>query len=257
MLHRSDAVRVPSPEKIVALCARLTAAASVEALRDALLEGLLPYGFLGFTFAAIRKVKSVYLHSEIIASWPRGLQTRFQQHSLFNADPVIVRSRTAPAAFVWDLSLYDHDNPVDAQILALRMSAGIAGGICVPVSEAFQGCSVLYLSGRGFDTSPKTILALQLLAEHFAVRIYSLGGHEERGGKQTSQQLDSGELSPREREVVGWLAFGKSSREVATIMAISEHTVNDYITSSITKLHASNRTEAVLRALLTNQIDLS
>jgi LuxR family transcriptional regulator, quorum-sensing system regulator BjaR1 len=257
MLHRSDVVRVPGPESIVALCARMTAATSVEALRDALLEGLLPYGFMGFTFAAIRKVKSVYLHSEIIATWPRGLQTRFQQHALFNADPVIVRSRTAPEAFAWDLSLYVQDNPVHAQILALRMSVGIAGGICVPVSEAFQGRSVLYLSGRGFDTSAKTILALQLLAEHFAVRTYSLGGHEERGGKQTSHQLDSGELSPREREVVAWLAFGKSSREVATIMAISEHTVNDYITSCVTKLHASNRTEAVLRALLTNQMDLS
>ncbi len=55
----------------------------------------------------------------------------------------------------------------------------------------------------------------------------------------------------------GWIAFGKSSREVAQIMAISEHTVNDYIASVMTKLNASNRTDAVLRALLTNQIDLS
>ncbi len=55
----------------------------------------------------------------------------------------------------------------------------------------------------------------------------------------------------------GWIAFGKSSRDVAGIMSISEHTVNDYIASVMTKLQASNRTEAVLRALLTNQIDLS
>lgn len=99
--HRSDAVRVPGPENIVALCARMCAATSVGALRDAMLECLLPYRFLGFTFAAIRKVKSVYLHSEIIATWPRGLQTTFQQHALFNADPVIARSRTAPDAFAW------------------------------------------------------------------------------------------------------------------------------------------------------------
>ncbi|MGL4438546.1 MAG: LuxR C-terminal-related transcriptional regulator [Bosea sp. (in: a-proteobacteria)] len=41
------------------------------------------------------------------------------------------------------------------------------------------------------------------------------------------------------------------------ILEISEHTVNDYIASGVAKLNASNRTEAVLRALLTNQIDLS
>jgi hypothetical protein len=79
----------------VALCARLCAATSVDALRDGLLEGLLPYGFIGFTFAAIRKLKSVQLHSEIIATWSRGLQTTFQRHALFNADPVIVRAHRA------------------------------------------------------------------------------------------------------------------------------------------------------------------
>ncbi len=41
------------------------------------------------------------------------------------------------------------------------------------------------------------------------------------------------------------------------IMAISEHTVNDHIASAISRLQASNRTEAVMRALLTYQIDLS
>ena len=80
----------------MALCARICAATSVDAWRDALLEGLLPYGFIGFTFAAIRKVKSVQLHSEIIATWSSGLQTTFQHRALFNADPVIVRPRTAP-----------------------------------------------------------------------------------------------------------------------------------------------------------------
>jgi DNA-binding CsgD family transcriptional regulator len=64
-------------------------------------------------------------------------------------------------------------------------------------------------------------------------------------------------LSVRERQVFGWLAFGKTSWDVSVIMSISEHTVNEYIASGVQKLKASNRTEAVMRALLTNQIDLS
>ena len=257
MSDRFDAPPVLSPENVVAFCERMCAVTSVEALRDTLMESLAPFGFLGFTFAAIRKVKSIYLHAEVISTWPRSLQTTFQQHTLFNADPVIMASRSAPEPFAWDLSLYDQDDPVQAQLMTLRMSMGITGGICVPVSEAFQGRSVLYVSGRSFDASAPTLLGLRLLAQHFAARVYALGGHEARGGKQTSQHLESGDLSPRERQVVGWLAFGKSSREVAMIMGLSEHTVNDYIGSLVAKLHASNRTEAVLRALLTSQIDLS
>ena len=115
----------------------MCAAMSVGALRDAMLEGLLPYGFLGFTFAAIRKVKSVYLHSDFIATWPRGLQTTFQQHALFNADPVIVRSRNTPEAFAWDLSLHDQDDPVHAQILFMPRSWPFA---CPWVSQVASAC---------------------------------------------------------------------------------------------------------------------
>jgi LuxR family transcriptional regulator, quorum-sensing system regulator BjaR1 len=257
MVHSHSPSRVLSPDNIVAFSGRMCVSTSITTLRDVLHESLQPFGFIGFTFAAVRRVKSVYLHAEIVATWPRGLQTTFQQHEMFNADPVIQRSRTALEPFAWDFSIYERGNAVHDQLVALRQSAGVTGGICIPVSEAFQGRSVLYLSGANFDSSPQTILALQLLVEHFAARAYSLGGSEERGGKQTSQNLESGDLSPRERQVFGWIAFGKSSREVATIMAISEHTVNDYIASGVAKLNASNRTEAVLRALLTNQIDLS
>lgn len=254
--HVAPALQL-SPNDIVAVSGRMCASTSIMELRDVLMEGLKPFGFLGFTFAAIRRVKSVYLHAEIIATWPRTLQTSFQQHELFNSDPVIQRSRTAVEPFVWDFSLYDAGNPVHDQLVALRASAGASGGICIPVSDAFNSRSVLYLSGHGFDSSPMTVLSLQLLAQHFAARAYALGGGAGKGSKQTSQNLDSGELSPRERQVFGWIAFGKSSREVATIMSISEHTVNDYIASGVTKLNASNRTEALLRALLTNQIDLT
>ncbi|MGL4441272.1 MAG: LuxR C-terminal-related transcriptional regulator [Bosea sp. (in: a-proteobacteria)] len=246
-----------SADDVVATSGRMGVATSVAALRDLLSVSLAPFGFMGFTFAAIRRVKSVFLHAEIVSTWPRKLQTTFQQHELFNVDPVILRSRACAEPFVWDLSIYERGNAIHEQLVALRVSIGVTGGICIPVSEAFQGRSVLYLSGDNFSCSPQMILALQLLAEHFAARIYSLGGSEERGGKQTSFNLESGELSPRERQVFGWIAFGKSSREIAMILEISEHTVNDYIASGVAKLNASNRTEAVLRALLTNQIDLS
>jgi DNA-binding CsgD family transcriptional regulator len=253
----TDAPRVLSPDDVITTSGRMGSAASTAALRDVLKDGLEPFGFTNFTFAAVRRVKTVHLHAEVIATWPRSVQTNFQQHELFNSDPVVLRSRSATEPFVWDLSIYEAGNPVHEQLLALRAAAGSTRGICIPVPEAFHGRSVLYLSGVNFDASSGTILALQLLTEHFAARAYAIGGSGEKGGKQTSGNLHSGELSPRERQVMGWIAFGKSSREVATIMTISEHTVNDYIASCVLKLNASNRTEAVLRALLTNQIDLT
>lgn len=245
-----------TPDDVFAISQRICACDSTIGLRDVLMQSLEPLGFMGFTFAVIRRVKTSYLHATICTTWPNQTQTTFQQPEIFHVDPVIVRSRTAAELFVWDLSIYRTGNPVHDRILSFREALGVTGGICVTVSEAYQGRSVLYLSGKGFDSSPRTCLSLQLITEHFAARIYALGDADQTG-RFTSQKTEVGALSPRERQVFGWLAFGKSSREVATIMSISEHTVNDHIASGVIKLGASNRTEAVMWAMLTSQIDLS
>lgn len=54
-------------------------------------------------------------------------------------------------------------------------------------------------------------------------------------------------LTPREREVLEWLALGHSNREIAEALVLSEKTVKRHVTGILTKLHARNRTEAALR----------
>ena len=43
--------------------------------------------------------------------------------------------------------------------------------------------------------------------------------------------------------------MGKTSSEIATIVGLSEHTVNHYLISSTKKLESSNRIHAVANAL--------
>ncbi len=56
-------------------------------------------------------------------------------------------------------------------------------------------------------------------------------------------------LTPREHEVLQLLAQGRTNREIATTLVISEKTVKRHVTGILTKLHARNRTEAALRAV--------
>lgn len=56
------------------------------------------------------------------------------------------------------------------------------------------------------------------------------------------------ELTPREREVLQWLAEGLSNREIAGRLRISEHTVKFHVNTILGKLGARTRTEAVTRA---------
>jgi two-component system, NarL family, response regulator YdfI len=52
-------------------------------------------------------------------------------------------------------------------------------------------------------------------------------------------------LTPRESEVLQMLASGLANKEIATRLAISEHTVKFHVASILGKLGAGSRTEAV------------
>jgi DNA-binding NarL/FixJ family response regulator len=61
-------------------------------------------------------------------------------------------------------------------------------------------------------------------------------------------ELPPGEpLTARESEVLALLADGAANREIATRLGISEHTVKFHVSSILSKLGATTRTEAVSR----------
>jgi DNA-binding NarL/FixJ family response regulator len=64
-------------------------------------------------------------------------------------------------------------------------------------------------------------------------------------------------LTPRERLVLQHLARGLGNKQIAAALGISERTVKFHVSSVFTKLGASNRTEAVTRALQAGLISVS
>jgi len=56
-------------------------------------------------------------------------------------------------------------------------------------------------------------------------------------------------LTPRERDVMDWVAAGKTNREVAEILGTSPRTVQKHLEHVFTKLGVETRTAAVMRAL--------
>jgi DNA-binding NarL/FixJ family response regulator len=62
------------------------------------------------------------------------------------------------------------------------------------------------------------------------------------------EQAQSPALTPREHNVLSYLARGRSNKQIASTLMISERTVKFHVSSIITKLSAANRTDAVARA---------
>jgi DNA-binding NarL/FixJ family response regulator len=58
-----------------------------------------------------------------------------------------------------------------------------------------------------------------------------------------------GALTGREREVLALLADGRSNREIARLLRVSEKTVKAHVSSVLAKLGVADRTQAALLAV--------
>ena len=127
-----------------------------------------------------------------------------------------------------------------------------------------------------FDTDERILGALQAGAQGYllkgapreelfqAVRVVSQGGsllqpvvasRLLRHVRQESAPPPSS-LTGREQEVLTQLALGRSNKEIAAALYITERTVKFHVSSILKKLDASNRTEAVTLAAQLGYITL-
>jgi ATP/maltotriose-dependent transcriptional regulator MalT len=116
----------------------------------------------------------------------------------------------------------------------------------------------LFLSGRASDQLDA--LRARLIAEsnlqlvdrvELADAVVSLPRAIERDYDPPIEQL-----TRREHEVLALVADGLANRDIATTLAISEHTVKFHLASIFGKLGVSTRTEAVQRGLRLGVIDI-
>jgi LuxR family transcriptional regulator, quorum-sensing system regulator BjaR1 len=63
-------------------------------------------------------------------------------------------------------------------------------------------------------------------------------------------------LTPREIEILAWVARGKSAWEIGAILHITKRTVDAHANSAVRKMGATNRTHAVVIALRDHIIDI-
>jgi len=105
------------------------------------------------------------------------------------------------------------------------------------------------LSSR-LGTAPEATAALKLLVPFIdtALRQMPHAPSPQAGtGRKTDETLPSRlePLSERERQIMAWVAMGKTNPEIGCILHISEFTVKNHMKSIFSKLDVTNRAHAV------------
>jgi DNA-binding NarL/FixJ family response regulator len=89
--------------------------------------------------------------------------------------------------------------------------------------------------------------------------------HVHRGGRflpppvvrALASRVPDSELSAREQEVLCLLASGKTNKDIAAVLGISEATVKCHVSAILVRLDVSDRTEAVITALQRGLVHLA
>jgi DNA-binding CsgD family transcriptional regulator len=133
--------------------------------------------------------------------------------------------------------------------------SGAALALDLPRITSQQYCSV------GFNVGRNRYVLTFLCPEDFILsqqRLRATGVHAGYlASLLFSEQAKTGrelELTDRELECLYWIAEGKTSDEIATIIGISKNTINNYITSVMRKTATRTRSEAIAYAVRNNLV---
>jgi len=119
-----------------------------------------------------------------------------------------------------------------------RPNFGALGGVVVPIVASDGRKYGFSFYGERVEHDEAAVETLSFIANYAFARLLKVDLFA-KGPK----------LRERQREVLKWAAEGKTDWEIATILDLSEHTVDKYIRQAKLALNASNRTAAIVLAM--------
>ncbi|MEM8941616.1 MAG: LuxR family transcriptional regulator [Pseudomonadota bacterium] len=220
-----------------------TAAASVDELRNALIEfhagsgiKMMSYHHLPPPGAADYTKQITVVAYGFPAEWVKRYQTEF-----IDIDPIPRRALSATQAFLWsEATMFADLTKEERRYLEELIRANLGDGLAVPVFGP-RGRNGYVGLGFGTDAQPPDAVARTFL--QMACQL----GHQEYCRMLFAEHPQPSNLSPRESEILMWVARGKSNAVISSILSISGHTVDTHLRRTFDKLGVNDRVTAALR----------
>lgn len=180
-------------------------------------------------------------------SYPGDWMTYYFDKQLDKIDPVMMYSFTQHGSYLWDD--ISKNMPLTKQqqsCLDMGREAGLHNGICTPLrgpNHAVAGLSLA--SSAKKDSFDGQIDMITAYSNHFYISYRRLGN--KAAGERS--QVQNFALTNKEREVLTWMARGKSYYEISVIMNVTEHTIAFHVTNIYKKLDVHTNVMAVAKAM--------
>ena len=178
----------------------------------------------------------------ISVGFPKELVDRFESQNLIGVDPSIGQIMSGTTACWWRELVYVSTPSREELDYLNAASEAVGEGLMLPVfgHNGRNGYVSLGFGNVKPEMDDIDISLLQSCCQFAHLKYCAL------------LQIDlprKSRLSPREKEVLSWVAQGKSNGVIAEILDIAESTIITHLERSYRKLGVDNRVTAALRAL--------
>ncbi len=204
-----------------------------------------PFGFEYFCYAGpTNGPGSRFENSAFLNVWPKAWFDQYRSSNFWPRDPITKFTRKQKRSFLW--SEAPVDDPVGSSIIEIAaVDHRMRHGLCIPIHGLAGYQASISFAGLEIDDKIEARAAVEIIGVYAANR-----------SNQLSQNFPPPPkvLTPREREVMAWVAAGKTAWDIGSILRISVDTVNKLVASAMRRLNACNRPQAVAESIRRGEI---
>lgn len=202
-------------------------------------------GFEHYTYALTVNSPALKPQQYFINGFPQKWLERYLAKGYFKVDPIVGHAERSTLPAIWSDEIF-HDGKSE-EFWAEAYAFGLQSGLTFAVHEQPGLTGIFSLArDKALDMKPVDLAAVVGRAQMFASLLHQAVSRIALPSLFPEQENS---LTARERECIKWAAEGKTAWEIGQILSISERTAVFHLNNVIQKLGATNKTQAIVRAV--------
>lgn len=197
-------------------------------------------GFDSFNLGSEKTAKGQFMTDPTLTNWSYDDLVAYERNGWSERDPLLDYAASSGAPLHWTHATWQAQNRFD--YLEYVQSSGLVSGVTVPLlskPDQISALTLLSWSAREHHKDVTQAAAiLGMVATQRAAAIGLISGQTSVGSAKYRS------LSPLQREILKWMAGGKTNTEIAVILGQTKRSIDYHVIEILKKLEVSTRTQA-------------
>lgn len=211
------------------------------------LKSLVPYEYFTCVYAHMEDGRLCCPYQVVNVDYPEEWVNIYMERNYHLTDPV-VRENFSKFTLQYWADTY-RAMGVDKEFRATAEEFGLYSGYTSGIRDLAGNAGGLFsFAGRAIEKCERTSAIIEVVTPHLFQALKRITSADKLKSAPT--------LSEREKEVLKWVALGKTTWETSVILGISERTVKFHVNNIMKKLNSVSRAHAVAIAFELGLVDL-